>query len=170
VTESQPTVRRAAFGDEPVLRALRLEALAESPEAFSSTLERERARTTDDWRRWLSPPGVTLLLEERGEARGLVAGTRHAEEPGVAYLMAMWVDPRLRGSGAADLLIRRHLEWADEAGARLVRLGVMDANVRARRAYERHGFRLSGTRTQQRDGRVELQMERSLSAHGSEAR
>ena len=67
-------VRRAGLGDEPTLRALRLEALTEAPEAFGSTYDRELARTTADWRRWLAP-GVTLLLEVSDEARGLVAGT-----------------------------------------------------------------------------------------------
>lgn len=37
-------VRRAAPGDEAVLRALRLEALSEAPEAFGSTSDRELAR------------------------------------------------------------------------------------------------------------------------------
>jgi len=42
------TVRRAVPGDEPILRTLRLEALAEAPEAFGSTYDRELARTTAD--------------------------------------------------------------------------------------------------------------------------
>jgi hypothetical protein len=73
VTAGVATVRRAVPGDEPVLRALRLEALGEAPEAFSSSYEHELARTQEDWRRWLSS-GVTLLLEDAGLARGLVAG------------------------------------------------------------------------------------------------
>ncbi len=70
----QFNVRRAVIGDEPVLRALRLQALTDSPMAFGSTLERELARTTEDWRRWLAP-GVTFIVEAGGEPRGLVAGS-----------------------------------------------------------------------------------------------
>ncbi|HEU4629746.1 MAG TPA: GNAT family N-acetyltransferase [Gemmatimonadaceae bacterium] len=155
-------VRRAALGDEPVLRALRLEALTEAPGAFGSTYQRELARTTADWQRWLAP-GVTLLLEADGAARGLVAGVHDAQEPGVVHLMTMWVHPALRGTGAADALVAEHLAWARDAGARLVRLGVMAANERARRLYERHGFRLTGRETVRgADGRVELQMERPV--------
>ena len=101
MTTPRLTVRRAVVGDEPILRALRLEALAEAPEAFGSTYDRELARTTADWRRWLSP-GVTLILEDAGAARGLVAGLHDDRDPGIVHLMAMWVHPGLRGSGAAD--------------------------------------------------------------------
>ncbi|MBX6363069.1 MAG: GNAT family N-acetyltransferase [Gemmatimonadetes bacterium] len=156
------TVRRAAPGDEPILRALRLEALTEAPDAFASTYERELARTTADWRRWFSP-GVTFLLEDAGTPRGLVAGMHDAEDPGVVYLMAMWVHPALRGSGAADALVAEHLAWARGEGAWLARLDVMATNARARRLYERHGFRLTGQeKVREADGRVELRMERPL--------
>jgi len=97
-------VRRAVIGDEPVLRALRLQALTDSPGAFSSTYERELARTIEDWRRWLAP-GVTFILEVGGEPCGLVAGSRDPDDFSVVHLMAMWVHPDFRGTGAADVLV-----------------------------------------------------------------
>ena len=100
----QFSVRRALIGDEPVLRALRLQALTDSPGAFGSTYERELARTAEDWRRWLAP-GVTFILEAGGEPRGLVAGSRDPNDFSVVHLMAMWVHPDLRGTGAADALV-----------------------------------------------------------------
>jgi ribosomal protein S18 acetylase RimI-like enzyme len=121
------------------------------------------ARTTADWQRWLSP-GATLILEEAGMARGLVAGMHDTQDPSIVYLMAMWVHPALRGSGAADALVTEHLAWARTAGARLVRVDVFATNGRARRLYERHGFRLTGRQTVQEDGRVELQMELPLTS------
>lgn len=155
-------VRRAGPGDEMVLRALRLEALSESPAAFASTLEREAARTIADWRGWFTS-GVTFVLEEAGTARGLVAGVRDSEDAAVVYLMAMWVHPALRGSGAADVLVAEHLAWARSVRAARVRLDVMADNVRARRFYERHGYRITGRqKIHDADGRVELQMERTL--------
>lgn len=154
-------VRQAVPGDEPVLRRLRLEALADAPEAFTSTLAREAARTDADWRRWLAP-GITLFVENAGEAHGLVAGVRDAGDDGIVYLLAMWVDPALRGSGAADALMEAHLAWARTAGARLVRLHVIETNGRARRLYERHGFRVTGPGPRTVDGRRELRMERQV--------
>ena len=65
-------VRRAIAGDEPILRALRLQALSDTPDAFGSTYERELARTTADWQRWLSP-GATFILTDDDDPRGIVA-------------------------------------------------------------------------------------------------
>lgn len=138
-------VRRAIIGDEPVLRALRLQALSDSPQSFSTTYERELARTTEDWRRWITP-GVTFLLEAGGEPRGLVAGVRDKQDPAMVHLMAMWVHPDLRGTGAAGQLISSVKGWAAEVGATRVRLGIVEGNERARRCYERAGFRLTGGR------------------------
>ena len=156
------TVRRAVPGDEPVLRNLRLEALTEAPEAFCSTYERELARTTADWQRWMAP-NVTVILEERGVARGLVSGRHDPDEPGVVHLMSMWVHPAMRASGAADALVHEYLAWANEAGAKLVRLEVIAANDRARRFYERHGFQRQGPDVaREGEARQQLRMERPL--------
>src|SRR3954470_5331273 len=97
-------VRRAVAGDEAVLRDVRIEALRDAPEAFGSTLERELARTPEDWRRWMSP-GAVFILHDAGCARGLVAGARREDDTSVIQLMAMWVHPSLRGSGAAGALV-----------------------------------------------------------------
>ncbi|HUE43849.1 MAG TPA: GNAT family N-acetyltransferase [Candidatus Sulfotelmatobacter sp.] len=138
-------IRRAVIGDEGVLRDLRAQALTDAPEAFGSTLEREMARTIEDWRKWMAP-GVTFLLLAESEPRGLVAGVHDARERAMVHLMAMWVHPGVRGSGAADLLVASVKEWAREVGAAEVRLNVVETNARARRCYERGGFRLTGRR------------------------
>lgn len=152
-------VRRAILGDEPVLRALRLEALSEAPDAFGSTYARELARTTEDWQRWFAP-GVVLILEEAGVARGLVAGAPDRENPTIAQLMAMWVHPLLRGTGAADALVVALRAWALEHGARQVQLMVISSNESARRLYARHGFRPTGHQAaRERDGAIEMQMQ-----------
>lgn len=136
-------VRLAAIGDEHVLRSLRLQALADSPGAFSSTYERELARTIEDWRQWLAP-GVTFILQLGGDPSGLVAGKRDPHDFSVVHLMAMWVHPNVRGTGAADLLVSAIKDWAVQVGAAQVRLNVVQTNCRARRSYERAGFRATG--------------------------
>jgi GNAT superfamily N-acetyltransferase len=165
---NQSRVRRAVVGDEPILRELRLQALSDAPDAFGSTYQRELDRTSSDWQRWLSP-GVTFILEEPESASGIVAGGRDASDPAIVHLMAMWVHPTRRGTDAADRLVAAVLSWARTEGAKAVRLNVIGSNDRARRFYERNGFRPTGHETvRERDGQIEVQMERAVDP-GSEA-
>ena len=157
-------VRRAVAGDEATLRGVRIEALTDAPEAFGSTLERELSRTPDDWRRWMSPGAVFILFDD-GQARGLVAGAAHEGDPSAIQLMAMWVHPSLRGSGAADALVSALAAWAAAEGAREVRLRVVKSNDRARRLYERHAFCVAGPEIlRPRDGVIEIEMRKRLAA------
>jgi ribosomal protein S18 acetylase RimI-like enzyme len=156
------SVRRAAVGDEPILRDLRLWALRDSPADFGSTYEKEAARTTADWQRWLSP-GATFIFEDAAGAKGIAAGMHDEIDTAVVHLMAMWVSPALRGSGAADALVAAVFSWAKSEGAASVRLKVIQGNDRARGFYERIGFRTTGQEEiRQRDGRIEIQMERRV--------
>ena len=160
------TLRRAVLGDESILRELRLQALREAPDAFGSTYEREVARTTADWQRWMSP-GVTFILCEPTGAKGIVAGLRDETDPGVVHLMAMWVHPKIRGSGGADDLVAAVVAWAESVGAKLVRLKVIHGNDRARHFYERMGFCITGREEiRERDGMIEVQMERLVDNQG----
>jgi ribosomal protein S18 acetylase RimI-like enzyme len=155
-------IRQAESGDEPLLLNIRLEALSEAPEAFGSTLDRERARTLSDWQKWLSP-SATFLLETDTGPEGLAAGVPDSTDPVVVHLMAMWVHPALRGSGAASALVQAVLVWAERRGATSVRLNVIEGNDRARRLYERHGFQATGhIAVRARDGAREVQMERRI--------
>jgi GNAT superfamily N-acetyltransferase len=156
------SVRRAVLGDERILREVRLQALSDEPDAFGSTYEREVARTTADWQGWMSP-GVAFILYEPAGARGMVSGLRDEADLVVVHLMAMWVHPMIRGSGGADELVEAVIAWAQSQGAKRVQLKVIQGNDRARGFYERMGFRATGREEiRQRDGRMEVQMERSV--------
>jgi ribosomal protein S18 acetylase RimI-like enzyme len=154
------SVRRAVLGDEQILREVRLQALSDAPDAFGSTYERELARTTADWQRWMSP-GVAFILYVPAGTRGMVAGLRDETDPEVVHLMAMWVHPTIRGSGGADELVGAVIDCARSEGAKVVRLKVIHGNDRARRFYERMGFCRTGIEeVRERDGLIEIQMER----------
>jgi GNAT superfamily N-acetyltransferase len=155
-------IRRAEIGDEPLLLAIRIEALSEAPEAFGSTLERELARTTADWQKWLSP-SATYLLETDAGPQGIAAGVPDANDATVVHLMAMWVHPDLRGTGAAAALVQAVLDWAEVQGAEWVRLDVIDGNDRARRFYEKCGFEATGELSVRAlTGAREVRMEKRL--------
>lgn len=148
-------VRRAVPGDEPILRWLRIEALTDAPHAFGSTLERERARTEDDWRRWVDP-GPTWLLEDDGTPLGLTGVFLRPD--GAAEVVSMWVREEARGTGAAEALMRAAMEWGVDHGIEL-RLHATKGNDRAQRFYERLGFVLTGaTEVRDHDGAIEREM------------
>lgn len=139
-----------------------------APEAFASTYERELARSTADWQKWLSP-GATFVLEDHAGAQGMAAGVHDTDNSAIVHLMAMWVSPEIRGSGGADALVAAVVGWAESQAAASVRLVVMEANGRARRVYERNGFRTTGlTTVRERDGGIELEMERRVNRERKE--
>ena len=158
-------VRRAVAGDEDRLRAIRLEALADSPHAFASSYEREVTRTADDWRRWIDAGATFFGVAPDGEPVGLVAVVPERDDPSVLRLVSMWLHPAQRGTGAADELMAAALEWAEAQDCRTVRLCVIEGNVAARRVYERHGFGLVSVCGSA--GQQELTMERPRQRLGS---
>ena len=162
-------VRRAKEGDERILRDLRLQALAESPDSFGSSYEREFSRTQEDWRKWLSP-GVTFILDTPDGPCGLVAGVHDPASRDIVHLMAMWVHPRLRGTGAAAALVNAVVSWGATEGARSVRLAVVETNLHARRFYERMGFAVIGRApAREREGAIHLEMEGAVEDLGGSA-
>jgi len=156
------TIRRAAIGDEETLRVLRLQAMIDAPEQFGSTYEREAARSIDDWRTWFGP-GATFIFENSSGPVGLAAGVWADDEPSVVYLMAVWVHPSARGTGAGHALVNAVLAWSEAANASAVRLDVVEGNTAAIGLYERSGFRRTGGMiSRARDGVTEIEMERPV--------
>lgn len=151
---SDLVVLRVVPEDWEELRATRLEALRESPEAFSSTAAREEAFNEEEWRRRAARPASFLALRD-GTVVGL-AGVFDLD--GTWTVASMWIAPQARGTGVVDALIGACEAVVREAGASQVRLGVMEDNVRGRRAYERLGYRTTGVR----HGRHELEMVKTL--------
>jgi GNAT superfamily N-acetyltransferase len=155
------TIRRLSFGDETALRAIRLEALADDPDAFGSTYEREVDRPTEDWQRWFTGGAVFTAERARGELIGLAAGWRDFQGEPIVWVASMWVRPSHRGVGVADDLLRAVLEWAASENMVAVKLMVLGGNIRASKLYERHGFYPTGnTAIRERDGAVEIEMQR----------
>lgn len=77
---------------------------------------------------------------------GIVAGVRATDRPDERHLVALWVVVDQRGTSVATELVEAVCGWARLQGARLVTLWVADGNPRARRFYERLGFRSTGHR------------------------
>ncbi len=143
-------VRRVRAGDWAVYRQVRLAALADSPESFSSTLERELALTEQDWRDRLGS-AATFLAWQDGQPAGTATSLPYSPaykhgRSGARMLVAMWVDPRARRLGVGRLLVEAVADHARAAGAPSVVLRVYETNSRARDLYQRTGFQESGVR------------------------
>jgi ribosomal protein S18 acetylase RimI-like enzyme len=136
-------IRLAEPDDWTLLRDVRLRALADAPGAFASTLSREQAFDEAEWRGRITR-GPWWLALDGGRAVGLVAA--FAEDDDERHLVAMWVDPAHRGSAVAAQLVEAARAWAASDGGRTLILWVADGNERARRFYERLGFRGTGVR------------------------
>jgi ribosomal protein S18 acetylase RimI-like enzyme len=143
-------LRRIEPDDWALFREIRLRSLAESPDAFGSTLEREQGFAEDDWRRRLTGP-VYVVTDP-----GPVAVGGIFDEGGTLHVWGMWTDPAHRGRGHARRILDALI--APDAAA------VLDVNVTndaARAAYERYGFVGTGEIEPLRPG-SEQQMERMV--------
>jgi ribosomal protein S18 acetylase RimI-like enzyme len=153
-------VRQLTAEDLPALKAIRLRALQDAPEAYGSTYEGTVTRTDDEWRAWFE--SVTPFIAEGadGASIGLAATYRDEQEPAVAHLTSMWVAPEARGTGIGDALVQQVVRYATAQGAAAVRLDVVEGNAPAIKLYERNGFTLTGRQiNRERDGAIELEME-----------
>jgi GNAT superfamily N-acetyltransferase len=138
MTVGPAELRPVTEDDWNLWRDLRLRVLATDPDAFGSTLERERSFAEADWRHRLRS-GLALVASLDGRPVGMGAWSDH--EPGVCSIVAMWVDPRSRGRGIGSQVLTALLATVP-AGAD-VRLWVADGNP-ARDLYTREGFVASG--------------------------
>lgn len=132
-------IERLRRGDGPRLRAIRLRALADAPEAFGSTLGDAERRSADDWEAQVEAL-PTFVWRERDVDLGMVRGAPHDDEPDRGYLISMWVAPEARGRGIGAALIGAVVAWARGRGLGRLVLDVGVHNASARRLYERAGF------------------------------
>ena len=119
-------------------------ALADAPDAFGSTYDETAARPMDSWTRQLQEI-ATFVAFVNGEDIGLVRGVRDDLLPDTAWLISMWVSPKVRGQGVGEVLIDAVVEWARLSGARRMLLDVGDQNQPAIALYARKGFEPNGT-------------------------
>jgi GNAT superfamily N-acetyltransferase len=140
-------VRETVMDDWPVLRDIRLAALADAPDAFASTYASEEGLNEADWRARIATGGSFLAyLPDIGASgpAGLAGG--YAPEPGTVELVSVWVRPQARGHGVGAALIAAVIDWAKVSDATAVHLWVNEANTRARLLYQRCGFAPTGER------------------------
>jgi len=141
-------LRRVVPDDWPALKALRLEALQDTPIAFCERYADAVRETDDRWR------ARTARGAQGGDAFQVLAwlrelpvatsvGFRDGED---AVLAAVFVTPACRGRGLLDAMVEQVADWARERSCARLRLLVHERNTPAQRAYERLGFAPTGHR------------------------
>ncbi|MES2248707.1 MAG: GNAT family N-acetyltransferase [Pseudomonadota bacterium] len=139
------SVQPAKSDEWKTYRDMRLRALLDSPDAFGSTHEAEATRTDAMWSARISTATSSgrdrvLFAFNRDDACGLIWCKLSSDEPAVAHLFQMWVDPASRGMGAGRALLKEAIFWAESVGVKRVFLGVTAGDTPATRLYAACGF------------------------------
>ena len=136
-------IERLFAGDEQRLRAIRLRALADAPEAFGTTFAEANALGAADWREQLEQ--LTTFVATSGNSDvGIARGVCHPDHSDAAYLITMWVAPEFRRQGVGAALIDSVVKWARSEGFRRIVLNVVESNAAALLLYRKNGFAANG--------------------------
>lgn len=143
-------IREANPADARQFRQLRLDALQNSPIAFTADYQRNLNHPPKHWEDLLTMQAdeSTIFLAEHEEnlmgmtgiARGGSPKTRHG-----AWIWGVFVRTDWRGMHIAGELIRSCFAWARARKIVLAKLGVAVVNTPAINCYERCGFKTYGT-------------------------
>lgn len=135
--------------DAEAYRELRLEALQDRPQAFSSSYEEEQGKTVEDYATRLgSPFAVTIgCFNHTSKLIGIVSLVKETKRKlqHRANIYAMYVQPEYRRQGVAKNLMKEAIQIAiSMKQIEQVYLGVMIDNEAARRLYTSFGFKSFG--------------------------
>lgn len=143
------SIRATTEADWQEIRDLRIEMLRDTPTAYSETLDAALSHDEEQWRargrRGTAEHQMWVAaITPTGRWVGMMGG-RVPESADGPELVGVYVAPDLRGGGhgVTDALLATIETWARTESDRLT-LHVHEDNARARRAYARRGFVLTG--------------------------
>ncbi len=126
-------------------KQLRLEALQGHPELFGGTYEEEVNCTDDDWKAGLKKRDIfgafidDILVGSAGFYSLATPKTRHR-----GVLFAMYITPKHRGKGIANLLVEAIISHA-KLHVMQLHLTCLTSNFGAIKLYQKYGFNIYGT-------------------------
>ncbi len=135
--------RRIRADEGPLLRRARLDAIADSPGAFTTPLEAARARPQDAWDRVAEAHSqaadqATWFAQIGEEVAGMISAFR--TDDGGVTMTSLWAAPGFRQRGVADALVATVQEWAREGNAVEIRQWLVERNEHARAFHDALGF------------------------------
>jgi GNAT superfamily N-acetyltransferase len=98
------------------------------------------------------PPGRTsadkflFVVEQGGRIEGVFDLIRGYPEPHVMYLGLIFLSTNIRGGGMGRRCLHALYDWSRAMGATVMRLGVVEPNMKARHLYATEGFEYETTR------------------------
>ena len=142
------TLEQISPKNASLYRAIRLQALQDSPLAFGSTYAKESQLSENDWLNraadWGSDRSIGYLGVYQGIPCGIIASYLDEDDLLKAHLVSMWVNPGHRRSGIGRGLVESIQAWAKNRGARMLLLTVTNINHAAIEFYKRNGFVMTG--------------------------
>jgi ribosomal protein S18 acetylase RimI-like enzyme len=146
---SMAEVRHARSHDWESLKAIRLRALRDSPDAFCTTFAEAVSCEDEVWvERSSTDPAkddsASFLAFDREDVVGLAVGVLC--DGSRLDVFSVFVDPTQRGTGVAQDLMEAIERWGSERGARDAVLDVEASNRRAGSFYEHLGYVPTGRR------------------------
>jgi len=142
-------IREGIVSDAEQYRQLRLDALQDSPTAFTADYSVNANRPMSFWEDRLKTDetGIIFFAKHGNQLIGMMAIQRgeSSKTKHSANILSVFVRPEWRGLHIAEALIKACVEWAKSRDVNILKLGVNAANTSAVRAYQRCGFTIYGT-------------------------
>lgn len=142
---SETIVRVLTEHDWCVYRTLRLAGLQESPEAFVDSYAEEVGCSQEGWRTRMRRAS-RLLAEYGGVPRGIASCAAVCDDPAIAEVFGLWVDPATRQAGVAWSLMEAATQLATTQNRNYLYYWVGTENTRAIAFASNFGFRPSPDR------------------------
>jgi len=141
---SDYSLRRLLPEEWPLLKAIRLEALATDPSVFGNSLTVESLFPDRQWLQRLEATQNAIWgLFFKSKLAGITGIFTNMEDPSEARLTTSFIRAEHRGKGLASLYYDARIAWAKERGLQRLVVTHRAGNEASRAANQRAGFRFT---------------------------
>jgi GNAT superfamily N-acetyltransferase len=126
------------------LRAIRIRALRENPEAFGADLNEVETRSKEDWIKDYAKEDYLVASIDGVEVGMLYIEVLKGDHGATCWIGGCWTDPAYRGKGVMRALFNFIDENSSAKNWTRQGLGVFTDNYTAIKAYEYLGFTFAG--------------------------